>query len=98
MLGTLTFISMRQKQSKPRQTAPLGFAGADELIDDDLCPVAEIAELTLPNRQAMRLGRRESVFESHDRLLGQYRVGHRERGLVGSQVLQRHVAPPRDLV
>jgi len=60
MLGALTLVSMRKEQRESRETTPLGFARTDELIDDDLRAVAEIAELALPNRQAMRLRGGES--------------------------------------
>src|SRR5882757_4254448 len=98
MLGALTLVPVRKEQGESRKAPPLGFAGTDELIDDHLCPVAEIAELAFPNRQAMRLGRGESVFESHDRLFRQHRVRYRERRLTGGKMLQRHVAASRGLV
>src|SRR6266403_1539694 len=98
MLGALTLVPVRKEQGESRKAPPLGFAGTDELIDDDLRPVAEIAELAFPNRQAMRFGRGESVFESHDRLFRQYRVRYRERRLVGGKMLQRDVPASRGLV
>ena len=98
MLGSLTLVAMRQEQRDARQAAPLGFAGTDELIDDDLRAVAEVAELTLPNGQAVRLGGREAVLETHDRLFGQHRIGHGERRLVGRQVLKRNIAAARGLI
>src|ERR1700722_6874250 len=98
MLGALALVPVRQEQGQSRETPPLGFAGADELIDDDLCAIAKIAELAFPNRQAMRFGRGESVFESHDRFFRQHRVRDRERRLAGGKMLQRYVPASRDLV
>src|SRR6202171_565535 len=98
MLGSLTLIAVRQEQRDAGQTAPFGFAGADELINDDLRAVAEVAELTFPNRQAMRFGGREAVLESHDRFFGQYRVDHPEGRLIGRQMLQRDIASTRGLI
>src|SRR5258708_25685334 len=46
---TLAFVAMRQEQGDAGHAAPLGFPRADELVDDDLRTVAEIAELALPN-------------------------------------------------
>ncbi len=98
MLGTLALVPMRKEQGQSREAPPLGLAGTDELVDDDLCPIAEIAELAFPNRQAMRFGRGESVFESHDRFFRQYRVRYRERRLAGGKMLQRDVSAPGGLV
>src|ERR1700687_150419 len=98
MLGALALVPVRKEQGQSREAAPLGLAGTDELIDDDLCPVAKIAELAFPNRKAMRFRRGESVFESHDRFFGQYRVRHRERRLAGGKMLQRDVSAPGGLV
>src|ERR1700692_3292279 len=98
MLGALALVSMRQEQGQPREAPPLGLAGTDELVDDDLCPIAKIAELAFPNRQAMRFRRGESIFESHHRFFRQYRVRHRERRLAGGKMLQRDVSAPAGLV
>src|SRR3979490_1786056 len=98
MLGTLALVPMRKEQGQSREAPPLGLAGTDELVDDDLCPIAEIAELAFPNRQAMRFGRGESVFESHDRFLRQHRARHGERRLAGGEMLQRDVPNARGLV
>ena len=48
VLRTLALVAMRQEQREARQPAPLRLARADELIDDDLRAIAEIAELRLP--------------------------------------------------
>src|ERR1039457_2824459 len=98
VLRTLTFITVRKEQRDAGQPAPLGFPRTDELVDDHLRSVAEIAELAFPNRQATRLCGGVAVLETHHRLFGQYRIGYRERGLVGGHVLQRNIAPPRGLV
>ena len=37
--------------TRPRHAQPLRFAGADELVDDDLRAVGEVAELGLPDHQ-----------------------------------------------
>src|SRR6266849_5825913 len=98
MLGTLALVPMRKEQGQSREAPPLGLAGTDELIDDDLCPIAEIAELAFPNRQAMRFRRGESIFESHDRFFRQHGVGYRERRLAGGKMLQRNIPVSRGLV
>src|SRR6267154_3311899 len=98
MLGTLALVPMRKEQGQSREAPPLGLAGTDELVDDDLCPIAKIAELAFPNRQAMRFRRGESVLESNDRFLRQHRVRHRERRLAGGTMLQRDVPSSGGLV
>src|SRR5712691_332743 len=45
MLGTLSFIAMRQQQNQSAGLAPLGFGAGDELIDHDLRAIYEVAEL-----------------------------------------------------
>ena len=48
MFRTLAFVAVRQQQHESAQAIPLRFAGTDELIDDDLRAVGEIAELAFP--------------------------------------------------
>ena len=98
MLRSLALIAMGQEQRESREAAPLRLTGADELVDDDLRAVAEIAELALPDGQAMRFRRREPILEAHHRLLGKHRVGDGEGGLIGGQMLQRHESPARRLI
>src|SRR6202035_5206328 len=89
---------MRQEQRDAGDAAPFGLARTDELIDDDLRAVAEVAELSFPNGQAARFGGGEAVFESHDGFFRQYGIGHGELRLIGRQVLQRHVSASGGLV
>ena len=48
MLRPLPFVAVRQEQREPADAAPLGLARADELVDDHLRAVREVAELALP--------------------------------------------------
>src|SRR6202046_5645855 len=48
VLGTLTVVAMGKKHDDSGEQAPLGLAGCDELIDDALCAVDEVAKLGLP--------------------------------------------------
>ena len=52
MLRPLAFVSMREKHDNAGEQIPLVFAGGDELIDDDLRAVGEIAELRFPGTRA----------------------------------------------
>ena len=53
VLGTLTVVAVGQVHDKACALEPLPLAGGDELVDDALCVVGEIAELCLPDRQVI---------------------------------------------
>ena len=92
MLRALAFVTVRQEQREPAQAAPLRFARADELVDDDLRAVHEVAELAFPDDERGRVGGRISVFEAEHGFFGKHRVGDLERRLALGDVLQRDVA------
>ena len=69
---------------------PLGLAAADELIDDDLRAVGEIAELRLPHDQRVGVLQRVPQLKPEDSKLAERRVGDGEE-LVGPAVAV-HVA------
>src|ERR1700674_505780 len=48
MLRPLALVAVRQKHDEAGRQVPLVFTGADELVDDDLGAVGEIAELRFP--------------------------------------------------
>src|SRR5690242_14126973 len=91
MLRPLPFITVRQEQSEPAQAAPLGFARADELVDDDLRAVREVTELAFPDHQGIRLSGRVTVLEAHDGFFREHRVDHLEARLTLLDVLERDV-------
>ena len=62
-----------------RRAAPLGLAGADELVDDHLGAVGEVAELAFPDHQAVGVGGRVAVLEAEHGLFRQQRVDDGER-------------------
>ena len=74
VLRPLAFMAVRQQQHQPAQQVPLILTGRDELIDDDLRSVGEIAELRLPRDQRLGIVARESVLKSHYRRFRQLRV------------------------
>src|SRR4051794_20064559 len=74
VLWSLAFHAVRQQHSDARQQSPLLFAGGDELVDDDLAAVCEIAKLRLPHHQSLRKVAAESVLEAEHRLFGEFRV------------------------
>ena len=54
VLGALALVAMREQQHQPRRLVPLDLGGGQELVDDDLGPVYEIAELSFPGHQGVR--------------------------------------------
>src|SRR5271169_6402550 len=64
MFRALAFVAVREKEHEAGRQTPLVFAGADELIDNDLCPVHKIAELRFPEDQALGIVPRKAVFEA----------------------------------
>ena len=64
MLWPLTFITMRQQHHQARHSEPLAFGGGDELVDDHLRAVGEIAELRLPQHQGIGLGQTEAILKA----------------------------------
>src|SRR5439155_23298999 len=75
MLGPLAFISMRQKQHKAGKQSPLVFTRADELVDNCLADVGEVAELRFPQHQRLGIVAAVPVFESQH-------AGFRERRVI----------------
>ncbi len=92
VLGTLTFVAMRQHQRQARLAAPLHFAGGNELINDYLRAVDEVAELRLPYHQRVRLGARVAILEGEHRFFRKHRVDDREWSLPIGDVFERRIA------
>ena len=72
---------------------PLGFGRADILVNYDLGPVKEIAELRLPNNKIIRTVQREAIVKTHDSFFGQIRVADlQEAGLTLIDVVEWNVS------
>jgi len=69
VLRPLAFVAMRQQQHEAAHAQPFRFARRQELVDDDLRAIGEIAELRLPQHQRHRVGKAVAVFETDDRRL-----------------------------
>src|SRR5579875_858783 len=91
VLGTGPLIAMRQQQRQPRGLAPLGQPGDDELVDDHLGAVDEIAELRLPQDERLGCLLRVAVFEADAGHLRQRAVVQLHRRERAGQVLDRRV-------
>ena len=98
VLRTLPLVAVRQEVDQAAQAQPLALARADELVVVDLGAVGEVAELGLPDRQAVGVGQAVAVLEAEHALLGQDAVDHLDAGLLGLEVLQRDVLLLGDLV
>src|SRR5215813_12924144 len=64
MLGPVALIAMRQEERQARGLSPLGQPGSDELVDDDLRAVDEVAELRFPEDERLRRCGRVAVLEA----------------------------------
>ena len=66
MLRPLAFVAVRQEQHEAAVLAPLLLGRGDELIDDDLRAVHEVAELRFPQHERAGIGDGVAVLESED--------------------------------
>ena len=64
----------------------------DELVDDHLRAVGEVAELRFPEHQRVGLGERVAVLEAEHRLFRQHRVDDLVARLVSREVIGERVA------
>jgi hypothetical protein len=83
MLGPLPLMPVWQQQYKPARLVPLALGGHDELIDDDLSAIGEIAELSLPQDQRERIGNTVAELKAHGGVLTKQAVHKLKSGLVG---------------
>ena len=103
VLRTLPFVPVRQQQHQPGGEAPLGETARDELVDDDLGAIDEVAELGLPEDQGPGRGGAVAVLETEGGQFGQGAVveferrhgtgkpAHRSQGGAGVHVMQDQV-------
>ena len=91
VIRSLTFVRVRQQQHERRPLPPLAARRDEELVDDDLRAVDEVAVLRFPDHQPRRLLHVVAVLEAEDRVLGQRAVVNLEGGARLRQRLQRHV-------
>ena len=91
MFWALAFVAVGQEHDDAGEQIPLGFTGADELVDDGLGDVDEIAELGFPEDERFGIVAAVSVFEAEDSGFGERGVVDFATGLTGCNVFQRHV-------
>ena len=91
MVRPLALVRVRQQQDQRRALPPFHPRRGDELVENHLRAVEEIAVLRLPHHQARRLLHVVSVLESDHGVLGQRAVVDLEGRTRLRQRLQRHV-------
>src|SRR5260370_23983444 len=91
MVTTLALVSVRQQQYDPAPLPPLLLAGGDELVQDRLGAVDEVAELSLPADQGVWPGNRVAVLEADRGELGQQRIVGVELRVAVVELPQRRV-------
>jgi hypothetical protein len=94
VLRSLTLVSVRQQQNESAVLPPLFFGARNELIDDDLRAVDEVAELRLPHHESAGIGDRVSVLESEDAVLGEEGVVGAESALIFASTLSGMYGAP----
>ena len=89
--GPLPFVAVRQQHHQAAHALPLRVRRGDELVDDHLRAVREVAELRLPERERGRVGEAVAVLEAEHRGLGELAVVDLEARLRLGQVVERRV-------
>ena len=82
MLGAFAFEGVRQEQHDAAEAAPLVFGTGDELVDDHLGRVDEVAELGFPEDEAFGVVERVAVLETQRAGFAERAVDDIDAGLV----------------
>ena len=93
VFGPLALVAVGEQQDEAGEEAPLVLARAQELVDDHLGVVGEVAELRLPQHERLGVVAAEAVLVAEDGGLRQRRVVDLAPRLVRREVRQRHVLP-----
>ena len=91
VLRSLAFVTVRQQHHQTGEQAPLFFSGADELVDDNLRSIGEIAELRLPHHQRLGIVAAVTVFKTQHGGLGKLRVINLHPRLLRREMTERNV-------
>ena len=89
VLRPVALVAVRQEERQPRRLPPFREPGGDELVDDDLRAVDEVAELRLPEDEHLGRGSGVAVLEADARVLRERRVVDLERRACVVEVLER---------
>src|SRR5213593_3770390 len=91
VLGALALVAVREEEHEAAHALPLRLRAGEELVDDHLRAVDEVAELRLPDDQPARVGEAHAELKAEDGVLGQHAVDDAERRLVAPDVVERNV-------
>ena len=89
MVGALTLVAVREQQHDSRVLTPLLFGGRDELVDDRLSAIHEVAELGFPQNESVGVPHRVAVFVGQCCVFRQERVVDVKTTLVFGEVHER---------
>ena len=92
VFGALALVAVRQQQDQAGEQVPLGLARRDELVDDDLRAIGEVAELGFPHHQSLGIVARVAILEAEHRSFRQHGVVDLEAALRRADVGKRDVA------
>ena len=90
VLRALPLVAVRQQEHERRLQAPLRAAGRDELVEDHLRAVDEVAVLRFPDDEAIGLLDVVAELEADGGVLGERAVVDLERRPRLRELLQRH--------
>ncbi len=94
VLRALSFVAVRQEQGEARQAQPLVLRRGEELVDDHLAAVGEVAELRFPDDEPLGRVEAVAVLEPEHAGLAQRAIPDLEAGAGGAgHLAQRHVPP-----
>src|SRR5438309_3233056 len=88
VLGALALVAVREEQHEAAHALPLRLRAGEELVDDHLRAVDEVAELRLPEDQPARVGEAHAELEAEHGVLGQHAVDDAEGRLVAPDVVE----------
>src|ERR1700730_8250689 len=91
MFRALAFVTVRQKQDDSTWPLPFRFSRNDELIDDGLRAIREIAELRFPQAKHARVIERVTVIETEDGRFRKQTVVDANALLLFSEMHQWHI-------
>ena len=91
VLRPLALVAVGKEHDQTAHPVPFVECRRDELVDDDLGAVGEVAELGLPDHQHVGFDERVAVIEPEHRRLRQHAVVDAESRLIGFDVVERDI-------
>ena len=98
MVRPLALVSVGEKHDEGRALVPLLLTRGNELVDDRLCAVDEVAELRLPHDESVGTGDGVAVLEPERSEFAQQGVVDPQLCAVAVAALERLVLPARGLI